>query len=63
MKVVEMVFEVHETCQNGKERVIKKKVYADRMFCWEEAKELLEDRGYYEVLLLKADWKDVLVIG
>ena len=62
MKVVEMVYEVHETCQNGKERIVKKVVYTDRMFRQEEGKKLLEDRGYYKVLFITARWKNFYVV-
>ena len=62
MKVVEMVYEVTETCQNGKERTFKKKVYTDRMFKSDEGKEALRKRGYYKILFLSADWKDVIVV-
>ena len=51
MKVVEMVYEVTETCQNGKERTFKKKVYTDRMFKSDEGKEALSKRGYYKILM------------
>lgn len=62
MKIVEMVYEVTETCQNGKERTFKKKVYADHMFEWEKGAEALRKRGYYKILFLSADWKDVIVV-
>lgn len=62
MKLVEMAFDVHETCQNGKERIIRKVVYTDRMFRQEEGKKLLESKGYYEVLFISARWKDFLVV-
>lgn len=62
MKVVEMIYEVTETCQNGKERVFKKKVYANKMFRFEEGKRKLEQMGYYKVIMLKADWKDIIFV-
>ncbi len=62
MKVVEMVYQVTETCQNGNERVFKKKVYTDRMFQWEEGKKELEDRGYYRVLFISAEWKNIITV-
>lgn len=45
MKVVEMAFDVHETCQNGKERIIRKVVYTDRMFRQEEGKNFLNQKA------------------
>lgn len=62
MKVVEMVYEVCETSQNGKERILRKKVYSDKMYRFEEGKKALEERGYYKVIMLSADWKDVLFV-
>lgn len=62
MEIVEMTFECMETCRNGKERVVKKKVYASSMCRWDEAKKMLEDRHYYRVLMLSAEWKDVLFV-
>lgn len=62
MKIVEMTYEVCETCQNGKERVLKKKVYSRQMFRFEDGKRALENKGYYNVVMLKADWKDIVFI-
>lgn len=62
MKVVEMIFQVMETCQNGKERMLKKKVYSDKMFMHDDAKKMLEQRGYYRIVLLKEEWKDVMIV-
>lgn len=62
MKVVEMTYEVMETCQNGTERRLTKKVYANKMYRFEEGKKLLEEKHYYKVVLLKADWKDILFV-
>ena len=62
MKVVEMVYQVTETCQNGNERTLKKKVYTDRMFKFEEGKKELESRGYYRVILLGAEWKNIITV-
>lgn len=62
MKVVEMIYEVCETCQNGKERILKKKVYAKSMYRFEEGKKMLESRGYYKVIMLNAKWKDIMFV-
>lgn len=62
MKIVEMTFECMETCNNGNERLVHKKVYAKTMFHFEEAKKMLEDRHYYKVVMLKAEWKDVMFV-
>ena len=62
MKVVEMIYQVTETCQNGNERTLKKKVYTDRMFKFEEGKKELESRGYYRVILLAAEWKNIITV-
>ena len=59
MKVVEMIYEVTETCQNGNERTHTKKVYAKGMFRFEEGKKMLERMNYYNVVLLEAKWKDI----
>ena len=62
MKVVEMIYQVTETCQNGKERTFKKKVYTDKMFKTDEGYDELKRRGYYRVLFLKAEWKDIITV-
>ena len=59
MKIVEMTYEVTETCQNGKERTMRKKVYANKMYQFEEGKQLLEQHHYYHIIFIKAVWKDV----
>lgn len=62
MKIVEMVYEVTQTCQNGRERTLKKKVYADHMYEFKKGEEELKKRGYCKILFLSAEWKDVIVV-
>lgn len=62
MLVVEMTYQVTETCQNGKERTFKKKLYASEMFHFEEGRQLLAQKHYYHIIFLGAKWKKVDVL-
>lgn len=62
MKVVEMLFEVTETLQNGNERTRKVKVYSKMLFRHKEAEEALKARGYYSVVCVSSKWKEIIVV-
>lgn len=62
MVIVEMTYQVTKTCENGKEQTSKKRVYARNMFRFEEGRKLLEKKNYHNVMLLDAEWTDVLFV-